>query len=128
MPTITYTLTNAGHNLYSDASQGNANPKITYAALGTSGASPTAGDTRLGAEVSRKRVTSYANTGATGEVIISMYLSPTEAVNVNIAEVGWFGGSNATNSANSGVLFARGLYSHSKTNLESITFPLDIIT
>src|SRR2546421_1172254 len=128
MPTITYTLTNAGHNLFRDASQGNANPKITYAALGTSSTAPTTGDTRLGAEVFRKRITSYSNTGATGEVNIWLYVAPGEAVGVNIAEVGFFGGSSATGAANSGVLFARGLYSHTKTNLEGITFPLDLTT
>ena len=129
MPTITYTLTNAGHNLFRDGAQGAANPKITYAALGTSSTAPTATDTRLGAEAFRKKVTSYTNTGSTGETIISMYLAPGEAVGVTIAEVAFFGG-NATSTANSGTMFARGLYSpsHTKTNLESITFPLDLTT
>lgn len=128
MPTITYTLTTAGHNLFRDGAQGAVNPKITYAALGTSSTAPTANDTRLGAEIFRKKVTSYTNTGATGETIISLYLAPGEVVGVNLAEVGFFGGNSATNTANSGVLFARGLYSHIKTNLESITFPLDLTT
>jgi hypothetical protein len=127
MPVITYTLTTAGHNLYRDASQGAANAKITYAALGTGSTAPNVLDTRLGAEVFRKKVTSYTNTGSPGEVIISMYLSPAEAIGVAIAEVGFFGG-NATGTVNSGILFVRGLYSHTKTALESITFPLDLTT
>ena len=125
MPTITYTLTNAGHNLFRDAAQGAANPKITYAALGTSSTAPTTGDTKLGAEVFRKKVATYSTTGTTGEVLVWLYVAPGDAVGVNIQEVGFFGGSGATNAANSGVMVARGLYSHTKTNLESITFPLD---
>lgn len=129
MPSITYTLTTAGHNLFRDGARGAANPKITYAAIGTSSTAPTVNDTKLGAETFRKKVTTYTNGTSTGEVIISMYLAPGEAVGVTIAEVGFFGGT-ATGSVNSGTLLARGLYSpsHTKTNLESITFPLDLIT
>ena len=120
-------MTTAGHNLLRDGTKGAANSKISYAAIGTSSTTPTVSDTRLGAEIFRKKITTYTNGTNAGEVIISLYLAPGEAIGVTIAEVGFFG-SNATGSANSGVLLARGLYSptHTKTNLESIVFPLDL--
>jgi hypothetical protein len=118
-------VTNAGSNLYRDSMSSTSVPKITYVALGTSTTSPTAADTKLGAEVFRKAVTSYTN-GSTGEVFISMYLGPLDAVGDDIEEVGFFGGTSATSTANTGVLLARGLWHHNpKTNLESITFTLD---
>lgn len=118
-------VTNAGSNLFRDSASGASVPKITYVALGTSTTSPTAADTKLVAEVFRKAVTSYTN-GSTGEVFINMYLGPLDAVGDDIEEVGFFGGTSATATANTGVLLARGLWHHnSKTNLESITFQLD---
>jgi len=124
MPTITYTLTNAGHNMYRDASKGAASCKVTYAALGTGNTAPTVSDTKLQAEVFRKKISSYTNGTNPGEVIISLYVAPGDAVGVVIAEVAFFGG-NASGTKDSGVMLCRGLYSHTKTNLESITFPLD---
>ena len=121
----TIQITNAGANLFRDSSSGASVPKITYVALGTSTTSPTAADTKLGAEVYRKAVSSYTN-GTTGEVLINMYLGPLDAVGDDIEEVGFFGGTSATATANTGVLLARGLWHHNpKTNLESIQFSLD---
>lgn len=120
------TITNAGLNLLRDALNGNNTAKITYVALGTSNTTPTAGDTQLGNEVFRKAVTSYTNGASNGEVLINMYLAPNDAVGDNIQEVGFFGGSTATGTANSGILLAHGLYSHiPKQNTESIQFQLD---
>jgi hypothetical protein len=116
------TITDAGKNMMRDATSGAQNPKITYVALGTSSATPAAGDTQLGAEVFRKAVTSYTN-GSTGVIVISIYLSPTDAVGISIQEVGFFGG-NATKTANSGTLLAHGLYAHTHIGTESIQFPL----
>ncbi len=126
MPAITYTYTNAGHNLMRDGTSGAASPKITYVALGTGTAAPTTGDTKLAAEVFRKRVSSYTNGTNPGEVHIDLYLAPGDAVGVVIAEVGFFGG-NANGTANTGVLLCRGLYSptHTHVNTESIQFDLD---
>ncbi len=117
------TITTAGRNLLRDGESGAQNPRITYVALGTDSTAPAIGNTQLGAEVFRKQVTSYTN-GANGEVVISMYLSPSDLIGISVAEVGFFGG-NATKTANSGTLLARGLYSHTKTNVESIQFGLD---
>lgn len=120
------TITNAGRNLIRDGEKGSTNPKILYFAIGTNNTAPTASDTKLGAEVFRKAISSYTNGVSTGEILANCYLAPSDAIGVAIAEVGVFGGSSASSTANSGVLLARGLYSHTKTGLESITLQLDL--
>ncbi len=117
------TITTAGRNLLRDGESGAQNPKITYVALGTDSTAPAIGNTQLGAEVFRKSVTSYTN-GANGEILINMYLAPSDLVGTAIQEVGFFGG-NATKTANSGTLLARGLYAHTHVNTESIQFQID---
>jgi hypothetical protein len=119
------TITDVGRNMLRDALRGASTPLIAYVALGTDNTAPSGANTMLGAEVFRKSVTSYS-AGATGEVLINMYLAPTDSVGTGIQEVGFFGGSSATSAANSGVLLARGLYSHSHVNTESIIFQLDL--
>lgn len=127
MTVIAYTFTNDGHNLLRDGGKGANNPKVTYFALGSSNVAPTVNDHTLGAETFRKAVTSYVNGAAAGEVIYNEYVSPSDAVALDVEEVGWFGGNSATSAANSGVLLARGLYVHNpKTNLESIQVTLDL--
>ena len=120
------TITNAGLNLLKDAMSGANTGVIKYVALGTSSTTPTVGDTKLGAESYRKLVTSYTNGGSPGELLINAYIAPAEDVGDPIAEIGFFGGGSATSAANSGVLLARGLYSHTKTNVESLQVQLDI--
>jgi hypothetical protein len=120
------TITDIGRNLFRDSLDAAQNIKITYVALGTSSAAPSTSDTSLVAEVFRKRVTSYTN-GSTGVINISLYLGPNDAVGKDIEEVGFWGG-NATATPYSGVMLARGLFSHNpKTNLESITFTLNFV-
>lgn len=119
------TITNAGRNLFRDALSGANSPLVGYVALGTSSTAPTIADVILGAETFRKAVTSYTN-GVTGQIQVNMYLAPSEEVGTNIQEVGFFAGNTASSSANSGILVARGLYSHTKLNTESITLQLDI--
>jgi hypothetical protein len=119
------TKTTAGLNLFRDGAAGANNELIKYVALGTSSTTPTAADTKLGNEVFRKAVTSYVN-GTTGEILVNMYLAPGDAIGTSIQEIGFFGGNAATSSFNTGVLLAHGLYTHTKTNLESIQFTLDL--
>lgn len=121
-------ITDVGVGLLRDGTDGANNPLIAYVALGTSNTAPTAADTQLGAESFRKKVTSYTNGANPGEVLINMYLAPGDDLNDTIAEVGFFGGSSATSAANTGVLLAHGLYSHSRpsTAIESIQFQLDL--
>lgn len=85
---------------------------------------PAATDTQLQHEFFRKAVTSFSNGGAAGEALINCYVAASDAV-TQIFEFGWFAGSTATGTANSGVLLARGVYAHNKTNLESIQMQLD---
>ena len=120
------TKTTAGLALLRDGESGANSPVITYFAIGTSSTSPAASDTKLGAEVFRKKITTYANGSAPGEIIISGELAGGDAVGVNIAEVAFFGGASASSTKDSGVMIARGLYSHpNKQNNETITFTLD---
>ncbi len=117
------TITTAGRNLLRDGESGAQNPKITYVALGTDSTAPAVGQTALFAEVFRKAVTSYTN-GANGEILINMYLAPSDLVGISVQEVAFFGG-NATKTANSGTMLARGLYAHTHVNTESIQFQID---
>ncbi|SRR5712691_1188654 len=119
------TITNAGLDLLRDGMSGVNASKITYVALGTSNTAPTTGDIKLGTEVFRKQVTSYTNGASHGEILINGYIAPSDAVGVVIAEVGYFGG-NASSAKDSGVLLARGLYSHTKVNTESIQLQVDL--
>jgi hypothetical protein len=125
MTAITLTKTTAGRNLLRDSNSGANNDLIKCFAIGTGSTAPSSGDTALTAEVFRKAITSYVN-GADGEVLVNVYLAPSDAVGVVIAEIGVFGGNSASSLANSGVLLARGLYSHTKTNVESIVLQFDL--
>jgi hypothetical protein len=124
MPTAT--LTDAGKNMVRDALRNFVDTRVRYVAIGASSAAPSAGDTALGAEVFRKAMTSSANGATSGEAIFTLYLSPQDAVGVGIQEVGWFGGAGASATPGSGVLLARGLYVHAKTDHESIVTSFDI--
>lgn len=127
MTIINVSLTNDGHNLIRNSAAGVDIFKIKYFALGSGTATPSAGDHALGSETFRKAVTSFVNGGAVGEILINVYVAPGDAVGFDVEEVGVFGGNAATSATNSGVLIARGLYSHNpKTNLESIQLQLDL--
>lgn len=120
------TVTNAGLNLIRNSMSNTDDDAITYVALGTSNTAPTVTDVTLGNEVFRKKITSYT-VGVTGEVLINCYIAPGDAIGVVIAEIGFIGGNAATSAPNTGVLFAHGLYSHTKTNIESLQIQADII-
>ena len=122
----TATITNAGINLFRDALRGlETDIKIKYVAVGTDSTAPADTDTALGAEVFRKAMTTNADGGSDGEGTFTLYLAPADAAGESIAEVGWFAGSSASGTADTGVLVARALYSHSKTSSESINVVLD---
>jgi hypothetical protein len=122
------TPTNAFFNQIRDALRaGTSSEEITWVAVGTSATAPAATDTQLGAEVFRKVLTTDAAGAAAGEGLFTLYLAPGDAVGVVIAEVGWFSGPSAGSGANTGVLVARALYSHTKVITESINLLFDLI-
>lgn len=129
MPTITITTTNAYADMVRNAQLSGAAYDISpkYVALGTGSAMPAAIDTVMGNEQFRKAVTSRAAGGAHGEILITLYVDPTDAVGLAIAEVGVFAGVGATSTPGSGTLMGRGLYSHTHVNTESLQLVVDWI-
>jgi hypothetical protein len=124
---MSVTITNVGLDLIRDGLKGANSPIITYVSLGTSTTAPAVTDTALGNEVFRKAVTSYANGASHGEILINMYLAPGDAIGTDIEEIGFWGGASASIALNSGILLARGLFSHNpKTSTESLQFQLDL--
>jgi len=124
--TVNVTITNAGLNLIRDALiKGTISSLVTYGAIGTGTTAPAVTDTSLANEVFRKRIAGYSAGANVGEAIITMFMSQADAININVQEFGFFGGA-ASLIANSGTLIARGLYNHTHTNSETLTFSLDI--
>jgi len=112
-------ITDVGKNLLRDVLNGTVTDgTIKYVALGSNNTAPAGGDTKLGNEFFRKQVTKQ-ETGVTGKLITTVFIAPYEA-NQQIEEIGWFAGTGATSTKDSGVLIARVLYSKSKTELESL--------
>ncbi len=113
-------ITDAGLNYMRDLLDGSINPptEIRYIAFGSSNAPLAASDTKLGNEFFRKQVTKQELPG-TGQVASTVYIAPYEA-NQQIEEIGVFAGPDATAAKDSGVLIARVLWSHLKTELESL--------
>ncbi len=113
-------ITDAGLNYMRDLLDGVVNPptEIGYIALGSSSTAPANGDIKLGAEFFRKAVTKQ-EIPATGQVQTTCYVAPYEA-NQQIQEIGVFAGPAASATPDSGVLIARVLWSHLKTELESL--------
>ena len=87
---------------------------LSYCAIGTSVSSPSPSDTQLGAEVARH--------GFTSEVVVSSGVAsiqtyfPASECSVNIKELGIFG-NGATDTVNSGTLFARVSTSYDNSSL-----------
>jgi hypothetical protein len=101
--------------------QGNAaDLEIKYLALGTDNTPVTDTDATLGNEIFRTPIVSQSKVG-TGEILTEFIVLDTEAVG-NIEEIGIFGGTGATASADSGALISRILWSKVKSNSEEITF------
>lgn len=93
---------------------------VAYLALGTSNIAVADNQTQLGAEAFRTPFTTQTKTGV-GELTTVFDVLDSEAV-MQIEEIGIFGGSTATATANSGKMISRILYSKNKTALEEIQF------
>lgn len=113
------TITTAGKNLLASCIRDNTvDAEIKFVALGSDNTSPTTSDTSLGTEIFRKSVTSKVASG-TGATTTTCYIAPDEAVS-QIEEIGFFSGSSASSTTDSGTLYARVLYSRNKTAVESL--------
>lgn len=104
-----------------------ANLEIKYLALGTGTTAVTDNDAALATEIFRVADT-LLSANATGQVTSEFIVLDTEAV-ATIEEIGIFGGTSATLTANVGICISRILWHHVKTNSEEITFRrLDTLT
>lgn len=112
-------ITDAGLNLMRDSLKEGLSAEIRYTALGSDATAPASTDTSLGSEQFRKPVTTETDNG-TGSVVHTTYISPGEANDFVIEEIGWFAGADASDATDSGVLVARVNYSRDKTDLESL--------
>lgn len=113
-------ITSAGKNLLAESLRNaSLDAEIKFISLGSDNTAPSSGDTTLGNETFRKAVTSQTAGGSVGVTITNLYVAPEEAVGT-IEEIGFHSGSSATSTTDSGVLFARVLYSRTKTAVESI--------
>lgn len=114
-------ITDDGLDVLVEALRGspNAQPEITWLALGDDNSTPVAGNTQLGAEQFRKVVTLQTAGPGAAEAETTVYIAPSEANTFTIREIGWFAGA-ASATPNSGVLVARTLWTYAKTALESI--------
>lgn len=129
MPVIALTITNSGHNLLRDLVTGADSAKTMYFALGNDASATTAGMTTLVHEQFRKKITSTANGASVGEGLINCFVSDSEAIGLDIEEIGVFSGVSATSSSNSGKMLGRALWSHNpKTATESLQIQLDYTT
>jgi len=94
--------------------------EIQYLALGTGNTAITDSDTTLDNEIFRTPYTLRSVTGL-GILEHTFIVLDTEAVG-SIKEIGIFGGSTATASADTGTLISRILWTKEKTNAEEIQF------
>ena len=112
-------ITDAGLDLLRDALMDGTDARIRYLALGAGATAPASGDTTLTDERWRTEISQRTALG-TGQLDTVVYVPPGEANDFIIEEIGWFAGSGAGPSANTGTLLARVLYNHDKTALESL--------
>lgn len=105
-------VTSAGKDALANAFRGTVTDlKIKYLALGDGTSAPTASQTKLDAEKFRKQVTQQTlnpSGGAQHGVLkTTVYVSPGEATAFTLNEMGWFAGTAATGTQDSGVMVAR---------------------
>lgn len=111
-------VVNSGLNLLVGSLSG-VSSTLTYCAIGTSTTTALATDTQLNAEAWRGPISSF--TLSNNVLVTTAYITPLQAVNVNIQEIGWFGG-NASMTQNSGTLYAHATNAFGvKTSVMSVT-------
>lgn len=120
-------IVDTGKNFVRDALRGVLTSNVSqikYVALGSSSTAFNAAQTTLVSEQFRKAVTQQT-APSTGKVTTIGYISPSEANSFTINELGWFAGSAASATPNSGVMLARFLYTRTKVNTESLQISRD---
>ncbi|MGZ6363460.1 MAG: hypothetical protein ACXWP0_17435, partial [Ktedonobacterales bacterium] len=124
---ITWTKPNVALNAMRDVLSGanTSGLKVGYFAWGTGTQGTPATATKLANEAGRKPITSMPNGASVGESLINGYLGPQDANGVAITEVAFFAGASASGTRDSGTMLLYGLYSHTKTGLESIQVQAD---
>ena len=95
--------------------------EIEYLALGTGNTPITDTDTTLDTEIFRTAYTTRDDAAGTGVLKHTFIVLDSEAV-ATIEEIGIFGGSTATATADTGTLISRILWNKVKTNQEEIQF------
>ena len=93
---------------------------VRYIALGTSSTPVTDNDIKLGAEACRSQMVEKTVSG--DNLIMSAFFNGGgSGVNSNFKEAGIFGGSSATNTANSGALICHTLVNFDNTSAQNLT-------
>ena len=95
----------------------NTKGAVTYMAVGTGTAVPGAGDVKLQTENTRKQV---SQRDFSGNVATFTTFFNTSEANANLREVGLFG-DDASDTTDSGTLFARAAISKNKNSSETLT-------
>ncbi len=106
-------ITTVGLSLARDAILGTDSLEITEAAIGDDNTAPTVGDTALASERLRIEIIDKSIIDA-DTALTTAYVAPFEANTWTTEEIGWFGGPLDDE------LISRVLFSHAKTDLESI--------
>lgn len=112
-------IVTTGLGLARDAILGNESFLIAQVGLGAGPDAPVVGDVALGDERVRADILAREQIGS-DTALTTAYVAPGIANDFIIKELGWFGGSLATEVIDTGVLISRILYDHTKTSLESI--------
>ena len=106
-------ITTVGLTLARDAILGTDSLEITEVAIGDGNTAPTVGDTVLDNERLRIEIIDKSIVDA-DTAITTAYVAPFEANTWTTEEIGWFGGPADDE------MLSRVLFSHAKTDLESI--------
>ncbi len=106
-------ITTVGFSLARDAILGTDSLEITEVAIGDNNTAPTVGDTALANERLRIEIIDKSVVDA-DTAITTAYVAPFEANTWTTEEIGWFGGPADDE------MISRVLFSHAKTDLESI--------
>ena len=97
--------------------------QVTYSAVGTGTTTPTSGDTALQTEIARKQVSVRSRNSKVAT--FKTYYGQAEANGV-LREIGLFGGF-ASNTPNSGTLFARLNMSRTKTSSDTLSITHSLV-